>query len=128
MSGRKNSIEPTAIFNSTTGTTMTGTTTLTSVPTVVRGLDAVWYDVSWTGTPNGTFNVQVAQNYNIALPNQAVWRDLTLDGVPTVSGSAGSHQIRIGEPLPFYAVRIQYINTSGTGVLAGMITGKTEGA
>lgn len=123
MSARKNALDTFPIFDSTTGTAMTGTATLTSNPTVLKYLDNVCIDLGFTGTPNGTFTVQTSLDYNPAQPTLATWRDLTLSAVPMAVGVADNHQIFLNQ-VSFYAVRVKYVNTSGTGVLSGKIAAK----
>lgn len=92
--------------------------------TIIQKLPGISYDISWTGTPTGTFTVQVSNSYFtdpqgtvIGTPN---WTDLptaSFSGtypVPSGSASAGFLDV-VGTEA--YCVRLIYTRTSGTGAL-----------
>lgn len=115
---------------------MTGTATLTSLPTMISYKDNVSYELSWTGTPTGTFVVQGSVSYNPGTPqsyggpNAGVWTTITVTdqngNPPAASGAPGQILMNLNE-LSFPYVRLQYTNVSGTGVLTGYIAGKSLG-
>lgn len=95
---------------------MTGTATLTSTIVPVDFLDNGSFQCVWTGTPVGSFFVDVT-NYDINNPNiTIVWSQITLSSVPAASGSAGDGTINLNQ-LPFRWIRLRYVNSSGTGTL-----------
>src|ERR1700722_250827 len=86
-------------------------TNVTSEVTIIQNTSQVGYDISWTGTPTGTFSVQVSNTYTqngqgIVL-NPGTWTTLTLSTVPTASGSPGNGYIDL-DAGSFYAVRLVY--------------------
>jgi hypothetical protein len=103
------------------------TSTVTSLPTILQTNGKCSYDISWTGTPVGTFNVQVSntysQNADGTVRNAGNWTTLTLSSPTTTTGSAGNGFIDI-DATGAYAVRLQYVPTSSTGTLNATIAGK----
>ena len=100
---------------------------VTSAVTNIQYVDNVGIELSWTGTPTGTFTVEVSVSYeqdsqgNVI--NAGSWNALTLNPTPTASGSAGSFYISLNQiEAPW--VRVRYIRTSGTGVLTSYICTK----
>jgi hypothetical protein len=111
MSGRKNNL---ATFVSLSAGDMSAD--VTSASTDVRWMDNLVMYLTFTGTPAGTFKVQVS-------PDNLTWVDLTLVPVPTAAGAAGSHRIGLNQ-LPDPYVRAAYVRTSGSGSLTVKIAGK----
>lgn len=89
---------------------------ITSAATNILFLDRVGYQLVWTGTPNGTFYVQVSND-------SVTWADLTLSTPVTASGSGDNAFIDIETGAKY--VRLFYDRTSGTGTLDAYITGKS---
>lgn len=104
-------------------------TSVTSVVTIIQNLSQVGYDVSWTGTPVGTFSVQVSNTYtqNAAgqVLNPGTWTTLTLSNVPAAAGSAGNGYIDI-DAISAFAIRLVYTAGSSTGTLNATICGKVS--
>jgi len=100
---------------------------VTSLVTVIQTNSMISYDISWTGTPTGTFSVQVSDTYQqnaagvVSVPGN--WSTLPLSSTPTLTGSAGNGAIDI-DASGFYAIRLVYNYTSGTGVLNATVSGK----
>ena len=92
------------------------TQTLTSASTDIRFLDDIVIYFNFTGTPTGTFGVQVS-------PDNSAWYDLTLVPTPTASGSAGNARISMYQ-LPDHYIRAKYTPSSGSGSLTVTIAGK----
>jgi hypothetical protein len=111
MSGRKNNL---VTYVSLAAGDMS--TSLTSAATDIRWLDNVVMYLTFTGTPTGTFKVQVS-------PDNLTWVDLALVPTPTAAGAAGSHRIGLNQ-LPDPYVRASYVATSGAGSLTVKIAGK----
>jgi hypothetical protein len=111
---------------------------LTSQPTVVSRLSMVSYTCVWTGaTPVGTISVQASDDYELnaegGVEAIGTWNTLpvsyyngfttsTVTAIP-VSGSTGNGAIDIATN-GFYAVRLIYLATSGTGTLTVTINAK----
>jgi hypothetical protein len=123
-------------FQSILNGVMAGTSTLTSAVTDIRFLDDVGYQFVWTGTPVGTFSIQVSADYfqdiNGNVVNPGNWISLILtywNGAVFVTSS--SIPTTVGSPIyidlallsaPW--IRAQYTNISGAGVLTATITAK----
>lgn len=106
---------------------MSGTSVLTSHTLHILNLDNIYLQFDFTGTPNGTFDVQVSGNHvedsngNVLVPGS--WVSLTLSPSPAATGSANTIGIdlnQLGAPW----VRVVYTNTSSTGVLNVSASGK----
>jgi hypothetical protein len=96
----------------------------TSAVQVAEFQDNVGIQLIWTGTPTGTFGVQVSQNYNPNVePDTSTFTQLTLSPVPAASGSAGNYFIAL-ICLPACYYQVTYTRTSGTGTLDVYIGGK----
>ncbi len=100
---------------------------VTSTVTNIQFLDNIGIQLSFTGTPVGTFDVQIsadhAQDANGNVTVAGNWISLTLDPVPTASGSADSIYIDINQTSAPW-LRVVYTRTSGSGTLNGYITAK----
>jgi hypothetical protein len=102
--------------------------TITSLVTILQTNGKCSYDVSWVGTaPVGTVNVQVSntytQNADGTVRNPGDWTTLTLSTPSLVSGASGNNFIDI-TATGAYAIRLQYVPTSGTGTMNATIAGK----
>lgn len=108
-----------------TNASMTGT--VTSLPTNLQQMPEVSYDVSWTGSPTGTFSVQVSntyvQNVDGSVAVAGNWNSIVLSITPTASGSAGTAFINVAEMAGLW-VRLVYTPTGGTGTLNATVYGK----
>lgn len=99
-------------------------TSITSIPTNINRISGISYDVSWTGTPTGTFTVQVSntyvQNEDGSTAVIGNWNDLpssSFQGTyPVPAGSAGHGMLDVvGTECAW--VRIIYTAASGSGNL-----------
>lgn len=99
-------------------------TSITGPVTFLKGLTGIAYDISWTGTPTGTFTVEVSNSYSQA-PNGDVltvgnWTQLPstafVGSMPTPSGSSGNGMIDI-VGTEANCIRLVYTRSSGTGAL-----------
>ena len=101
--------------------------TITSPVTVVQFLDNISIQLNFTGTPDGTFEVQVSDDYladgfgNVLVPG--TWIALPLTGTPIAAGVADQIMIDLNQ-LPMPNVRVVYTPTASTGLLDMYITGK----
>lgn len=97
---------------------------ITSAVTIIQMLPGISYDISWTGTPTGTFTVQVSNTYandpSGTVRTAGRWHSLpaaSFSGTyPAPAGSAGQGFLDV-VGTEAYAVRIIYTRVSGTGVL-----------
>lgn len=102
---------------------------LTSSISSIQGVDNVGYQVNFSGSPVGTFDVQVSMDYQPGLSpndqpaNAGNWISLPLSTAITASGSAGSAYIDLNQLSSPY-IRIVYTRTSGTGSLDAYIVAK----
>ncbi len=100
---------------------------ITSVAIEVRNQDNIGVQLHWTGSPVGTFGLEVSSDHlqdlegNIQVPGN--WVALPLDPVIRASGSADDAFMDLNQ-LPAQYVRITYNATSGTGSVSGVIVAK----
>jgi hypothetical protein len=98
---------------------------LTSAVTVIQNLSQLSYDVQWTGTsPVGVLNVQVSNTYTQyadgSVDNPGNWTTILTN---PVSGNSGGGFFDI-TATGAYAVRLQYVFTSGIGTMNATVCGK----
>lgn len=89
---------------------MASTNTIYSQIIDLSRMDNVGLEVTYTGTPTGTFQVMVSNsgiNFYALTFNPALAQP---------AGSAGGYAVNMNQ-LPFRYIMLQYTNTSGTGVL-----------
>lgn len=103
---------------------MTGTSTINSTAIKCTGFDSCSIQLSWSGTPNGTFVVQIPVTFDVS-GGVTAWGTLpvtnTSGSTLTAAGSAGNHQIDVPF-LSFSDIRVSYTNSSSTGTLDAWIT------
>jgi hypothetical protein len=88
----------------------------------------------WTGTPTGTFNVWVSNDYGSspALTNDAnpfsvgTWTNLGVSIPVNPSGVSGNTFIPVYASCCYHII-LQYVGTAGAGVLGGYFAGKYNG-
>lgn len=89
---------------------MASTNTIYTQIVDVSRMDNMGLEVTWTGTPTGTFQVMVSNsgiNFYALTFNPALAQP---------AGSAGGYAVDLNQ-LPFKYVMLQYTNSSGTGSL-----------
>ena len=89
---------------------MSGTNTIYTQIVDISRIDNCGLEVTWTGTPVGTFQVMVSNsgiNFYALTFNPALTQP---------AGSAGGYAIDLNQ-LPFKYFLLQYTNTSGSGIL-----------
>jgi hypothetical protein len=114
-------------FQSITNASMTGT--VISIPTGINKLSEIGYDISWTGSPVGTFSCQVSntytQNAEGVTQNPGNWTSLILSSVPMATGTPGNGFIDIDATGAAW-IRLVYTPTSGTGTLNATVAAKVS--
>jgi hypothetical protein len=106
-------------------------TSITGPATIIQMLPGISYDIVWTGTPTGTFQVQVSNTYSVAnngaVYNAGSWNTLPTSSFtgtyPVPSGSAGNGFLDV-VGTEAYAVRLVYTATSGSGNLTVVAAAK----
>lgn len=97
--------------------------------TICLKLSELAYEVSWTGTPTGIFQIETSDSYSLDatgnVKNAGIWNAITLSSVPPTSGSDGNGTIMLNQ-MPGYAVRLKYVRTSGTGTMQAIVNGKVS--
>jgi hypothetical protein len=99
-------------------------TNVTSPASIIQRLPGIAYDIQWTGTPTGTFAIEVSntysQNADGSVRNAGSWSTIpsaSFSGTyPVPSGNAGTGFIDV-VGTQAYAVRIVYVAGSSTGSL-----------
>lgn len=101
--------------------TMTGTNKITGTPVVIEQSHGVSWTMRWTGTPTGTFSVEVSNEYDPQTnPTPGDWTQYTLT-IPAGVNPAGAYPAAGSgidlAPTSFRAARLAYTNSASTGVL-----------
>lgn len=89
---------------------------ITSDSTNILNTDRVGYQILFTGTPTGTFSVEVSND-------EVTWAELTLSTAITANGSGDNAFIDCESAAKF--IRLKYTSTSGSGTLQVHITAKS---
>lgn len=100
------------------------TDTLTSIPMNIQFIPGISFDIIWTGTPTGVFNVQVSntytQNPDGTTANAGNWTVLPTSSFsgtyPTPSGSADNGFLDVVGTEACW-IQIVYIPSGGSGTL-----------
>lgn len=108
----------------------TADTTFTSSASTVAYLDNVAIQFNWSGEISGSFLIQGSVDYNPGLPQtgqfqNGAWNTYTLSATPTTS-SGSSYLVNMqGLAVPY--MRVQYLHSSGTGVVSAYVFSKSTG-
>lgn len=117
--GGKDFIPPNLI---TKGCAMTGTATCTSSVVSVQGFDNIALQANYSGTPTGTFFVDVSEDYNANTGNAGTWTTLPVT-LTAPTGSAGVSYMDVNQTGAAY-IRVRYTNSGGSGTLNVYLGGK----
>jgi hypothetical protein len=107
------------------------TTSFNGPPTNIQGLSGLSYDISWSGSPVGTFQVQVSNTYSQS-PTGIVLNAGSWNTIPP-SSFTGTYPIPAGTPGNGFLdvvgteaawIRLAYTAASGTGTLTVLASGK----
>ena len=104
---------------------------ITSRVTIIQMLPGISYDLVWTGTPVGTFTVEVSNTYRenadgsvAAAGSWTVIPAASFSGTyPTPAGAPGNGFLDV-VGTEAYAIRLVYTPTSGAGNLTVVVAGK----
>lgn len=100
---------------------------ITSQAQYIGYFDNVCIQLDFTGTPTGTFAVEVSANHQRNLygeiTNAGDWIALALPTTPTASGAADHIAIDVNQ-CSFPYIRVVYTRGSGSGTLNALIGGK----
>lgn len=107
---------------------------ITGAPSIIEGLSMMSYQVDWTGTsPVGAVSVQVSNNASLtssgAIVNAGTWITLPFNSAGStvtsiaITGNSGTGGLDI-DATGFYAIRLVYTATSGTGTLTAVFNAK----
>ncbi len=122
----KNRLEPYNVVPPVAGNMAS---TITSSPTNISGMDDVGYAGNFTGTPVGTFSVQVSLDYSPGKApndypiNPGNWTTIPLNSTVTASGSPDNFFIDV-TLISAPWIRLVYTASSSTGTLSAWICGK----
>lgn len=106
-------------------------TSFNGPPTNIQGLSGIGYDLVWTGTPTGTFQVQVSNTYSQSptgvVINPGSWNTLPstsfTGNYPAPSASSGFGFLDVVQTEAAW-IRLQYTAVSGVGTLTVLPSGK----
>lgn len=104
---------------------------ITSMPTSINRIPGISYDIVWTGTPTGTFSIQVSNTYSQDANGNVVtagnWTSIPSDAFsgtyPSAEGSAGNGFIDVVGTEAAW-VRLVYTAVSGSGNLTVVVAAK----
>lgn len=100
---------------------------ITGKPVWIKNQDNVGIQFHWTGTPSGSFDVQVSIDHfedpvgNVITAGQ--WVSLTLDPVIVASGAPDDAYVELNQLSAFW-IRVVYSRSSGSGALDVYFTAK----
>lgn len=95
------------------------TTEVISLPTAITSQDNVAYQVTYSGSPTGSFNVE-------ATLDGTTWSTLVFSPAMTAANSASPFLININQ-VPYAQLRLKYTPSSGTGTMTAIVMAKRLG-
>lgn len=105
-----------------TAATMTGTNVLLSPAIDTTMIDMSGFEFQWTGTPTGTFQFEVSNQYDPINNPNAVFVAQAGVFTPALANPAGGNSsqlcaLSLISAIPFHYFRLRYTNSAGSGVL-----------
>lgn len=99
--------------------------TFSSSPVSIQYMDNICLLIYWaaTGTPIGTFTIEVSNDYNPITHVDGHWDALVLSTPLTATGAAAQFTIDMNQLGASY-MRVTYTRTSGTGTANATLTAK----
>ncbi len=103
--------------------------TFSSSPTILTNISMISYDIAWSAgsSPVGVVTVEVSntysQNVDGSTRDAGNWTTLALSSTCNVSGNTGNGAIDV-DLTGFYAIRLTYTRTSGTGTMNVTVAAK----
>lgn len=134
MSSTKKTLKKYAVIS---GGVMTSTNVLTSPATVITGMDDIGYQFDWSGSPTGTFEIQVSATHNEDELGNVItsgtwvpllvtyWNGAVFVNSTTIPTSVGTPVYVDCTQLSSPYIRCVYTNASGSGVLTATVCGKS---
>jgi hypothetical protein len=122
--GRKNTLKNYSILNAQSAAASFNTF---AMPTNIDYLDNVSIQVTWTGTPVGTFDVYVSNVLHPSTTLTSDWSRLDFGSTPAIDSTNSDMVINLNQ-IPFSWIAVVYTKTSGTGTISAITTIKTVGA
>lgn len=102
---------------------------ITSTPTNMDQVSILSYGMKWTGSPTGSFDVQVSDDYNDGsngqTANAGTWNSLPMSAVVSAAGSSGNGFYDIAFTGASW-IRLVYTRSGGTGVLNVLCSAKVS--
>lgn len=108
----------------TEGVDVSGVTVFRGTPMLISRLANCSYQFLWTGTPTGTFTIQVSNKPNPDLATDTDWTTLTLATAITQPAGSASNDFVDLSGLPALWVRPRYVNAASTGKIFAFSAGK----
>jgi hypothetical protein len=106
------------------GVAVSGTSTFRGDPVNIARLPNASFGLQWTGTPSGTFTVQVSNKPSPDLTTDTDWTLLTLARpITQPAGAAGNEFVDLSQLGARWA-RPKYVNASGSGTIFCWAVGK----
>lgn len=101
--------------------------TIISAVTNIQQIPYISYSAVYTGSPTGTFTVEVTNDYSLnpagGVENPGNWTAITLIPDAVATGSAGNNFIDVRGTAASW-IRLVYTPSSGSGSLTATIAGK----
>lgn len=103
---------------------VTGTNSYYSPVQKIQNVRDCSYQLSWTGTPTGTFAVWVSNKFLPDTTTDNDWVQLSLAVAIVQPAGAASKDIADISAAPFMHMRLKYVNASGSGTITADFCGK----
>lgn len=108
---------------------VSGAASVISSVAFISYVDGISIDLQWTGKITGSFSVEVSNTSALtksSAPVPTQWTQLPLAPIPEAVGSWTGWYLNINQ-LSSAFLRVNYSNSTGSGVLTGYLVGKSLG-